>query len=239
MFVAVASQILKKNKHKNVEFAWIGSGYDPTHDFNVSLWINDQIKRSGLENNMKIFEPAETYDDMIQRADIFLVTSRLDPLPNVAIDAMFAGTPTHCFEKACGLANLYKYEKLLEKRLVADYFGINEMAEQVSELINSKEQYDIIAELCMKKAKEWFNMEDYANKLLEIGDEITSIESQKVVDYNYLIGRKELLYPYWKSNVSMSKSKSKGLEEYLMRWQSEIWPKRPEPGVTQESIEIK
>ena len=58
------------------------------------------------------------------------------------IDAMFAGTPTHCFEKACGLANLYKYEELLKNRLVADYFDINEMAKQVSELINNKEVYD-------------------------------------------------------------------------------------------------
>ena len=66
---------------------------------------------------------------------------------------------------------------------------------------------------------------------MEIGDEITRIESQKVVDYNYLIGRKELLYPYWKSNIATSKSKSMGVEEYLMRWQSEVWPKRPEPGV--------
>tara|TARA_B100000674_G_scaffold483848_1_gene488342 strand:+ start:3009 stop:5360 length:2352 start_codon:yes stop_codon:yes gene_type:complete len=228
LFVAVANQILKNNKHKQIEFVWIGSGYDPNNDFSVSLWINDQINRSGIEKNIKIFEPAESYGDLMERADIFLVTSRLDPLPNVAIDAMFAGTPTHCFEKACGLANLYKYEELLKNRLVADYFDINEMAKQVSELINNKEVYDKVAKLCAKKGREWFNMTDYANKLVEIGNKIANIENQKVIDYNFLIGRKEIRYSYWESNIS--KSRSRGLEEYLMRWQSEVWPKKPEPG---------
>ena len=31
-------------------------------------------------------------------ADIFLLSSRLDPFPNVAIDAMLAGLPVVCFE---------------------------------------------------------------------------------------------------------------------------------------------
>ena len=34
----------------NYIYAWIGSGYDPHNDFNVSIWLEDQIEKSGLKN---------------------------------------------------------------------------------------------------------------------------------------------------------------------------------------------
>ena len=36
------------------------------------------------------------------------MTSRLDPLPNVGIDAMNESTPVHCFDNACGIADILK-----------------------------------------------------------------------------------------------------------------------------------
>ena len=90
-------------------------------DFNVSLWIKDQIEKSGLQNNIFILDHSAEYNHLMQRADIFMVTSRLDPLPNVAIDALVKGTPVMCFEKACGLESLYKEEEVLEEFLLVPY----------------------------------------------------------------------------------------------------------------------
>ena len=82
------------------------------YDFNVSIWLKDQISRSNLVNSFSMIEHSSTqYAKLMQRADVFLVTSRLDPLPNVAIDALISGTPVMCFDKACGLANLFKEDK--------------------------------------------------------------------------------------------------------------------------------
>ena len=49
IFVWVADQLRKHQNIEKVKFTWIGAGYDPINDFNVSLWIKDQIERSGLE----------------------------------------------------------------------------------------------------------------------------------------------------------------------------------------------
>ena len=115
LFISVASKIINSNNQQEIEFVWIGSGYDPQNDFNVSLWIKDQIKRSNIGDRIKIFGPSEYYSELVKRANVFLITSRLDPLPNVAIDAMYARTPTHCFENACGIAHLFKRSFIRKK----------------------------------------------------------------------------------------------------------------------------
>ena len=92
IFIAVARQIKKICPQIKVKFAWIGSGYKPEEDFNVSLWLKDQIKRSGLEHDVMILNHSTQYKNLMQRADLFLITSRLDPMPNVGIDAIFEKT---------------------------------------------------------------------------------------------------------------------------------------------------
>ena len=128
-FISVADKILKNNKDLDIKFAWIGSGYDPYNDFNVSLWLEDQINRAGIGDRMEILDESNAYPGLIERCDLFLVTSRLDPLPNVAIDALSSGKPVLCFEKACGIADIYKEEKELHSSLVADYLDVENMAD--------------------------------------------------------------------------------------------------------------
>ena len=82
IFIAVASKINKLCPDSKIKFAWIGSGYDPENDFNVSLWLRDQIKRSGLTGQLTILNHSSAYDSLMKRANCFLITSRLDPLPN-------------------------------------------------------------------------------------------------------------------------------------------------------------
>ena len=69
------------------------------------------------------------------------MTSRLDPLPNVAIDAMHAGTPMLCFEKACGLADYLEKDEVLKQNLVSQYLDINNMSEKAIHLINNDREY--------------------------------------------------------------------------------------------------
>ena len=65
-----------------------------------------------------MLDESPAYRALIERSDLFVVSSRLDPLPNVAIDAMQASTPVLCFDNACGIAGLLKeHPSLHEVRL--------------------------------------------------------------------------------------------------------------------------
>ena len=55
LFISTAARIYEKLENKDIVFIWLGSGYDPENDFNVSLWLDDQIKRLDLENKLFIF----------------------------------------------------------------------------------------------------------------------------------------------------------------------------------------
>ena len=77
-------------------------------------------------------------------SDALLLPSRLDPLPNVAIDALCQGLPVLCFDKASGIADLLCAAGL-RSACVAEYIDTNELAEKVLRLANSSEFYDEVS----------------------------------------------------------------------------------------------
>lgn len=106
IFLQVANQ-LKRETGKFVAI-WIGeqvSEFDPAY----GIWFHAQMERSRDDAGALsvYFEPAgPLYPVLMDAADVFLVTSRLDPLPNVALDAAIRDLPVISFSGATGLADI-------------------------------------------------------------------------------------------------------------------------------------
>jgi glycosyltransferase involved in cell wall biosynthesis len=94
----------KELSSEPVHFLWIGDGWAPNTDFTYSLWIQDSLERWGLTDDVTIIEAQNTIDWAFELADVFLLSSRLDPFPNVAVDAMAANVPVVCFDGTTGIA---------------------------------------------------------------------------------------------------------------------------------------
>ena len=137
LFIACASEILKLNPDEHWRFVWIGKGYDPEHDSTYSVYLADQIRRSGLQGHVFFLQATSSIEAAYQTADILLLSPRLDPLPNVAIDAMAHGLPVVCFAKATGIADIL-IENGFGETCVAPYFEICKLASMVLALIKSK-----------------------------------------------------------------------------------------------------
>lgn len=106
IFLQVGNQ-LKREEGKFVT-VWIGQQVSE-FDMSFGVWFHAQIERSrDKEGNLAVhFEPAgPLYPVLMDAADVFLVTSRLDPLPNVALDAAARDLPVIAFAGATGLADL-------------------------------------------------------------------------------------------------------------------------------------
>jgi glycosyltransferase involved in cell wall biosynthesis len=228
IFVSVANELQKFQSLEKVKFAWIGGEYDPINDFNVSLWVDDQIRRSHLEKNVQMIDHCSNeYKRLMQRADIFLVTSRLDPLPNVAIDALSNGIPVMCFEKACGLESLFIKDKLLREFLLVPYLDSNEMGRKLSILLDDEEIRKEIGNHCKDKALEWFDMEKYISELQQIGKRII-IEQEKLnKNTRYLVGQDIIDMEYCYNG---EKNKEYCAEHYLYSWRNQIGVRKPFPG---------
>ena len=228
LFVDTAYKIKMRFPNRKIKFAWIGSGYDPINDFNVSLWIADQIEKYKLTNDLKILKPSKKYRILMQRANLFLMTSRLDPLPNVGIDALLAGKPMFCFEKACGLTDLLKTNKELRDALVVSYLDTNSMSEKVASLLEDEKKYYLISDLCTRYAHDWFNMSTYIDKLKNLGNIVKEEERIMKEDLRYLMSNEGMAAA--KNNGMIEDFSEESLMKYMLSWANNSWPIRPFPG---------
>ena len=228
LFIAVAEQIRRQAPELDVQFAWIGSGYNPDHDLSVSVWVKDQISRSGLDRQLVMLDESPAYRDLIERCDLFVVSSRLDPLPNVAIDAMQASTPVLCFDKACGIANLLEEQPTLHAAGVASYLDCNSMANKAVTMLRSPDQTKQIGALTKEHADRWFDMPSYINNLIKLANTCQNEvqEEEAAID---LLCEQSLVDPAFAFPGQRLRERTQN-QRYLLSWRSNIRPRKPFPG---------
>ncbi|WP_428332600.1 rhamnan synthesis F family protein [Novosphingobium sp.] len=106
IFLQIGNQ-LRRSDEKFVSI-WIGEQISP-FDMVFGVWFHAQMERSRDETGRigVHFEPAgPLYPVLMDAADVFIVTSRLDPLPNVALDAAVREIPVIAFAGATGLPDV-------------------------------------------------------------------------------------------------------------------------------------
>lgn len=103
-----AAQLCKQMTQGPMRFIWIGGGFNPSGDLHYSAWLQSQVKHSGLGEDVFFFEETKDLSPFFELADVFFLSSRLDPFPNVAIDAVKANVPIVAFERATGFTDFIK-----------------------------------------------------------------------------------------------------------------------------------
>ncbi|MEO6216843.1 MAG: glycosyltransferase [Sphingomonas sp.] len=121
IFLQIGNQ-LKREKGKFVT-VWIGEQVSE-FDMGFGVWFHAQMERSRDSSgalSVHFEPPGPLYPILMDAADVFLVTSRLDPLPNVALDAAARGVPVIAFAGATGLADIAEQGliELLEVEIAA------------------------------------------------------------------------------------------------------------------------
>lgn len=104
LFVQTAAEA-RRLAGDDIRFVWVGDGYSPGTDVQYSAWVADMVRRLDLERHV-VFLPAQSsLDALFAVSDVFYLPSRLDPFPNVALDALRAGRAVVCFDKATGVVD--------------------------------------------------------------------------------------------------------------------------------------
>jgi glycosyltransferase involved in cell wall biosynthesis len=168
LFIEVASKVIRSQGGENCRFAWIGKGFDPEGDAAYSAYLADQIERAGLLAHVFIVDEVKNIETAYELSDALLLTSRLDPLPNVAIDSLFAGKPVICFEHASGIADFLS-ENQMQEQAVARYLDTADMADKVLDLVRSKSAMSDLGERAKAAAEQVFNMSRYISRIDELG----------------------------------------------------------------------
>ncbi|MBK8815440.1 MAG: glycosyltransferase [Methylococcaceae bacterium] len=134
-FIEAAKQC-KEIINKPIRFVWVGGGYYPDADLHYSVWLKSQVIHSGLEDDVIFFEETNDLTPFFELADVFFMSSRLDPFPNVALDAVDAGVPVVAFEKATGFSDFIHNNPTVGA--VVPFLDATAAAEAICEYISKK-----------------------------------------------------------------------------------------------------
>ncbi len=106
LFVQTAAEV-RRRFGDTVRFIWVGEGYEPKRDLAYSAWVGDMVRRLDLEETVFFLPSQSSLDLLFEMSAVFFLSSRLDPFPNVVLDAMRAGRAVVCFDRATGSASLF------------------------------------------------------------------------------------------------------------------------------------
>lgn len=168
LFISLAARIVQAPGFENARFLWVGDGYDPK-DITYGAYIQDQIRRLRLSNHISILPSSHDYSFALSNADCLALTSRLDPFPNVSIDALREGVPVACFEGASGFSEFALANDVL-RPLVAPYLDVERMALDITSFFANRSSTQRSENKAAVKAEfeTHFTFEKYAIALEEL-----------------------------------------------------------------------
>ncbi|HLQ78012.1 MAG TPA: glycosyltransferase family 4 protein, partial [Terriglobia bacterium] len=164
LFVACAARVTKLLRCR---FVWIGAGFDPDIDNSYSVYLQDQVSRAGLTECFAFMDETSNIEFAYENATVLVLSSRLDPLPNVCIDAMSRGLPFVCFDRTTGFAEILK-QNGLEKECVAPYLDVDALASCVFRFLEDSELRGSVGNRLREIANRNFSMTSYVAQLEDI-----------------------------------------------------------------------
>ena len=229
LFVECATRVFHSPGGENFRFVWIGKGYDPEGDISYSAYIKDQVERAGLKDHIIFIDETYAIEAAYEEADLFLLSSRLDPLPNVAIEAMSYGVPVLCFSKSTGIAD-FLIECGLEDACVAQYIDTTEMAQKIIALVGSKSLYEAVSQQCRKASIEFFDMKKYVGQLEEIGNKAATQGLQEFLDAQTILNSGLFMEDFGGFPYEAGGAISERIHSYVRSWASGVGRRKPFPG---------
>lgn len=168
LFLICASRVHELMQDRSVRFVWVGDGYNPEKDTGYSVYLKEQIDRAALGSFVTFMEPVIDLDAVFNHSNLLFLSSRLDPLPNVAIDAMSLGVPVVCFDHASGIAEILKAD-LETAECVAPHLDVEAAARTIATIASDDKKHQRLSNAMQAIASKSFQMDRYVETLDRLG----------------------------------------------------------------------
>ena len=167
LFIATATAMRAKHPDMAFRFIWIGS-WEHVIGTTYAALLDEQVKRAGLGDRLHFHPPVDNLEPVYARANALFLSSRLDPLPNVVIDAAIRGLPVVCFDQASGAAELFAADPDTAA-LVVPHLDTGAAADRLVTLARDATDWRSSSEAIERLARRTFDMTTYAETLDRIG----------------------------------------------------------------------
>lgn len=233
LFISAAASALKTQYAPKMHFVWIGQGYRPQEDMNYSIYLLEQMERAGIIDQLTFLEETPDLDRVYGLADAFLLTSRLDPLPNVSIDAAWKGIPTICFENASGMADLLAQDQVTAPWVVP-HLDVQAVSDALLRLAGSSALHEEVSTALIEFAQRTFDMKRYVMQLDELGSQHAR-DAQGLRDAAKTISSNDGFSPdFFTGAEHWLEDREESARRYVAMWHQRehvsTWLRRPAPG---------
>jgi glycosyltransferase involved in cell wall biosynthesis len=216
LFISIASLVQRMEHNKKIAFLWLGDGYLPDSDVAYSVYLRDQINRSDLRDSVEILDAVADPEPIYASADLFVLTSRLDPLPNVAIEAAMRALPVVCFDRASGIAELLAQNEAT-RDLVVPYLDCDAAARLVSELAEDPVRLGRLSDEINRFARSMFDMDRYADAIDNLATKILSRNCLTNRDAALIVENRALNPQLFLGDASAASTYEAAVHKYLHR----------------------
>jgi glycosyltransferase involved in cell wall biosynthesis len=182
LFLACAAAINALAPARPIRFVWIGEGFGSEREKEYSATLSEQITRSRLNGKAIILDEVTDLEPAYALADLFFLSSRLDPMPNVAIEAAFHGLPVICFDEATGFAELLKRGEIT-CRGVVPYLDVNAAATLIAKLAGDDLALQDLGAATRCLAEMTFDMDRYVRELDKLARDAIGTMQQRSNDF--------------------------------------------------------
>jgi glycosyltransferase involved in cell wall biosynthesis len=217
LFLSCAAAIAAMRSTRPVRFVWVGEGYDPENDVEYSCFLADQIARSGLEGMVEFTGEIADVDAAYALSDVFFLSSRLDPLPNVAIDATMQGLPVICFDRTTGVADIFAADPAT-RECVVSYLDVQAAADLIIQLASDETKRRRVGEAFRRVGRATFDMDRYVRRLGELGAEAAGMMRQRAQDLATLRADAMFDPDTYLPAAATRTTRSEAIADFLTRW---------------------
>jgi len=231
LFFDCATIIKNEPGGERFQFVWIGDDPYPEAAHSLTLFLADQFKRASLEPQMKIVRATSQIELAYELADLLIISSRLDPLPNTATEALTSGLPVLCFEKTTGIAHFLS-ENGLGDLCVAKYLDTRDLARKVLALADDNELRAKVSQRSRAAAESTFDMNAYVSKIEAIAAEAMGNESRLKHEVETILASGKFRSDFFKHAGldGLGLSEEKIIGNYLDHMASGLSVRKPMPG---------
>lgn len=170
LFISV-SQELERRMPGKFQFTWVGP-LSELENSDFGFFLKDASKRSVYLQNFSFFEVTPEINFLFEKIDCFALTSRLDTMASVAIEAMASAKPVIAFQGTGGIPDLIT-DFGFKEQCVAEYLNVTEFAEKIQKLESDPHFKAEVGTALRNLAMSTFDSNKYASKILAICDEAT------------------------------------------------------------------
>ncbi|MGP0083724.1 MAG: rhamnan synthesis F family protein, partial [Steroidobacteraceae bacterium] len=211
-FISAAGIVHRAMPNRRIRFVWVGKYQSIERAY--ADYLDEQIERSALADVFFFMEEVEDLERIYDQADLYFLSSRLDPLPNVTIDSALRGIPVICFDQASGMAEILA-EAADTRELIVPYLDAGAAAQLICDLAASPARLAKLSKAIRTVGEARFNMAHYVHAIDQLGRDAKKVLDQVKRDQALISENKAFNADLYLGISANTRSADRGLSRYL------------------------